>query len=124
MFLEHVNVSVKDLDRSVAFYRDLLGLRVRWSGIQSAGRRGAHVGDDKHYLALVEVGADAPDAVYDRTLTGTNHIGWVVDDLEAAKRKLQAMGIKPHQEDDYEPGARLYFFDPNGVEIELVEYQS
>lgn len=67
MHLEHVNLTVRDLDRSIAFYRDLLDLRVRWKGPIDADRLGA---------------------------------------LEA----------------DYEPGRRIYFLDPDGHEVELVEY--
>ena len=32
MFLEHVNMTVADLDRSITFYQEVLGLRVRWRG--------------------------------------------------------------------------------------------
>ena len=38
------------------------------------------------------------------------------------KRQLAALNVQPHLEADYEPGRRLYFFDPNGVEMELVQY--
>ena len=121
MFLEHVNMSVADLDRSIEFYRNLLGFRVRWRGTTADGMPAAHVGDDKIYLALFEVGEqerEHPD--YGRL--GLNHLGFVVDDLEEARGTLAALGAKPHHQADYEPGRRLYFFDPNGVEVELVEY--
>jgi catechol 2,3-dioxygenase-like lactoylglutathione lyase family enzyme len=58
MSLEHVNLTVGDLDRSIAFYCDLLDLRLRWQGLIDEGRLGAHVGDDHCYLALFQAGAD------------------------------------------------------------------
>ena len=52
MYLEHANLTVTDIDRSIAFYRDLFGYEVRWRGKDSAGRPAAHVGDDRFYLAF------------------------------------------------------------------------
>jgi catechol 2,3-dioxygenase-like lactoylglutathione lyase family enzyme len=124
MFLEHVNLTVSDLDRSRSLYCDLLGLRVRWEGkaISSMGPvRAVHIGDDRGYLALFEAAREgrAPKD-YDRP--GVNHFGFVVDDLEAVRRRLVERGFTPHFEADYEPGRRLYFHDPDGVEVEFVEY--
>ncbi len=121
MFLEHVNMSVANLDRGISFYERLLGLHVRWQGTNAGGERAAHIGDDRCYLALFEVGGDGKaGADYDHT--GLNHFGWVVDDLEAVKRRLVTLNVRPHYEAQYEPGRRLYFFDPDGIEVELVEY--
>ena len=54
MFLEHVNFTVSDLDRSVDFYTRLFGFKVRWKGNLDDGRPAAHIGDDRQYLALFE----------------------------------------------------------------------
>jgi catechol 2,3-dioxygenase-like lactoylglutathione lyase family enzyme len=122
MQLEHVNMTVANLDRSVDFYSTLLGASVRWSRRGEEDRDAAHVGDDRFYLALFQAadGHRAPDPAYDNV--GFNHFGLVVDDLEEMKRRLALLGITPSSEADYEPGRRLYFFDPDGIEVELVEY--
>jgi catechol 2,3-dioxygenase-like lactoylglutathione lyase family enzyme len=121
MHLEHVNLTVSDLDRAVAFYCDLLGLRVRWEGEIGGGLRGAHVGDDDAYLALFEAEEAGPvRRDYDRP--GFNHVGFVVDDLAAARRRLEELGASVHLEADYEPGERIYTTDPDGHEVELVAY--
>lgn len=120
MRLEHVNLTVGDLERSVRFYEQLLDWRVRWRGTTSSGRPAAHVGDDDTYLALFEGAGTAPVWDYDRV--GFNHVGFLVDDLEAAKARLAELGAPHHHEDDTEPGRRLYASDPDGHEIELVAY--
>lgn len=121
MYLEHANLTVTDIERSISFYRDLFKFEVRWRGTDSAGRAAAHVGDNQCYLAFFET-ASSGSAVKDYSVAGLNHIGFVVDDLEEKRRRLETLGVEVHLEGDYEPGRRLYFLDPNGVEIELVEY--
>ncbi|HJO05488.1 MAG TPA: VOC family protein [Acidobacteriota bacterium] len=122
MHLEHVNLTVADLGRSVDFYRRLLDLRVRWEGETSDGMPAAHVGTDDSYLALFE--GDRSKIVMDYESVGFNHLGFVVDDLDEAKSRLDALGATIHFEPDYEPGRRAYFTDPDGYEVELVEYPS
>jgi catechol 2,3-dioxygenase-like lactoylglutathione lyase family enzyme len=123
MFLEHVNMSVANLDHSIAFYQQLLGLKVRWRGITPSGLEAAHVGDERNYLALFEIGErERKKADYEQL--GLNHFGFVVDDLNEVKQRLAALNVEPTMEADYEPGRRLYFLDPNGVEVELVQYPS
>lgn len=127
MFLEHVNLTVSDLDRSIDFYGDLLGLDVRWRG-QAVGERGsvpaAHLGDHRCYLALFE--AETPvvhPVAFDYAQPGLNHFGFVVDDYEATRARALALGAKIHFEPEYAPGRRFYVTDPDGMEIELVAYE-
>ena len=120
MFLEHVNFTVSDLDRSVDFYTRLFDFKVRWKGHLPDGRPAAHIGDDRQYLALFE--AASPGQVEtDMTKVGLNHFGFVVESLDEMKFRLVELGVSPGEELEYEPGRRLYFFDPDGIEVELVE---
>lgn len=126
MRLEHTNLTVSDLERSIAFYRDALGFEVRWRGqIYNSTRTApaAHVGPpgDDFYCSLFE--AETPGrAPYDYAPPGINHFGIVVDQLDEAQKRIEAAGAKVHTAYDYDPGRRIYFFDPDGIEIELVEY--
>ena len=121
MFLEHVNLTVADVERSAAFYADVLDLHVRWKGELEGGRAAIHVGDERCYIALFE--ATRPGAVpYDYETPGINHFGFVVDDLDDAAARLRKLGVTPTGVSDYEPGRRLYFIDPDGHEVELVSY--
>ncbi|HVW34369.1 MAG TPA: VOC family protein [Acidimicrobiia bacterium] len=121
MFIEHVNLTVADLDRSISFYCDLLDLHVRWKGPVDGQRLGAHVGDDRCYLALFQAAAGGA-VEHDYLTPGLNHFGFVVDDLEEARRRLEQLGGVVHFEPNYEPGRRIYFMDPDGHEVELVQY--
>ena len=122
MFIEHVNLSVADLDRSIAFYRDLFGFTVRWKGTLTSGMAAAHVGGERFYIALFQ--AQTGGRIDRDYLTvGINHFGFVVDNLDELKARLEKLGIEPTPEADYEPGRRIYFLDPDGIEIELVQYE-
>jgi glyoxylase I family protein len=46
-----------------------------------------------------------------------------VDDLDAVEAKVAAAGLKPFGHDDYDPGRRFYFLDPDGIEYEVVSYR-
>ena len=85
-----------------------------------------HVGTDDTYVAVYS-GAQPDQIVPKRdesymTRGGLNHIGVVVDDLDAVEAKVIAMGLTPKSHADYEPGRRFYFDDPDGVEIEVISY--
>ena len=45
-----------------------------------------------------------------------------VDDLDAIEAKVVDAGLRPFNHGDYEPGRRFYFFDPDGIEYEVVSY--
>ncbi len=122
MFLEHVNLTVADLQRSVDFYTRVFGFAVRWQGETSDGKPAAHVGDDRSYLALFQARDTTPleRKSYDRI--GLNHFGFVVNDIDAIKKRLREAGITHHSEQTYDPGRHVYFLDPDGIEVELVQY--
>jgi catechol 2,3-dioxygenase-like lactoylglutathione lyase family enzyme len=125
MLLEHVNITVSDLDRSIDFYRRLLGLEVRWRREPGSEQTpAAHVGTDTQYIAMFQAAPGTRPAPLDYSAPGVNHFGFVVEDLDAARKRLAELGITPGDEQDYDPGRRLYFYDPDGIEVELVEYQA
>ncbi|EAR52176.1 glyoxalase family protein [Oceanicola granulosus HTCC2516] len=121
--LEHTNVTVPDPDASAAMLADLFGWHVRWSGDAISGGYSVHVGSDDSYVALYR-GPESPRSGGSSyaTLGGLNHIGIVVDDLDATEARVRARGYEPHSHADYEPGRRFYFREENGIEIEVVAY--
>ncbi|QFU77075.1 VOC family protein [Halioglobus maricola] len=121
MRIEHANITVTNVNASVAFYQKLFGAHIRWQGTTSAGNRAAHVGVEDTYLSLFEADSEgrAP-AGYEKV--GFNHLGFEVDSLDHFRTLLGDLGVEPTEVEEYEPGSRLYFFDPDGNEIELIEY--
>ena len=121
-FIEHVNVTVRDPERSAQLMHDLFGWNIRWQGPAISGGRSIHVGDARFYMACdTKDGAKAPDEAF-RKGRPLNHVGIVVDDLDDAERRVIAAGLEPFNHGDYEPGRRFYFFDFDGTEFELVSY--
>ena len=124
--LEHVNVTVADPRATAAVLQDLFGWHTRWEGSAINGGFTVHVGGDDSYLALYTGPAGGRDQVgADNSYLrrgGLNHIGVVVDDLDAAEVAVKVAGFTPHSHADYEPGRRFYFHEGNGVEIVVVSY--
>jgi len=121
--IEHVNVTVSDPERAAKLMETLFGWHVRWQGAARNGGRTVHVGSEHHSLALYPghgVAYSADDFAKGRPL---NHIGVEVDDLAAVEAKVVAAGLRPFGHDDYDPGRRFYFLDPDGIEYEVVSYR-
>jgi catechol 2,3-dioxygenase len=119
-YLGHVVFYVKNLERSLAFYRDLLGFRE--VGRAFGGAAAALTsGRTHHELLLIEVG-DAPAPPHGHRL-GLYHIGIKVgdslDELRAAKRELEQAGVVITGMSDHTVSQSLYLADPDGNEIEL-----
>ena len=120
--LEHVNLTVADADRSATLIETLFGWRVRWAGPAMNGGRTVHVGTDSQYLALYsDMDRDGQARGWSKGMP-LNHVAIEVDDLAAVERKVVEAGLSPFGHGDYEPGRRFYFFDPDGIEFEVVSY--
>ncbi|HEY0148165.1 MAG TPA: VOC family protein [Allosphingosinicella sp.] len=120
--IEHVNLTVRNPDRSAATLERIFGWTVRWQGQAMNGGRTVHVGSAAHYLALYTApGTAYPDEQF-RKGQPLNHVGVEVDDLDAVEARVVEAGLKPFSHGDYEPGRRFYFFDGDGIEFEVVSY--
>jgi len=121
--LEHVNITVSDPDRTAQTLVSIFDWHVRWEGASTQGGRSVHVGTDDDYLALYTMGTTTDRALnsYDR-IGGLNHIGLVVEDLDAIEQRVIDAGFEPTNHGDYEPGRRFYFWDHDDVEFEIISY--
>lgn len=118
-FLEHANITVSDPERSSALLQQLCGWHERWRGPSQLGGRTIHVGSERDYLAIyTNEGRGGPFAKG----VPLNHLGLVVDDLDAAEAVVKEAGLVPFNHADYDPGRRFYFFDWDGIEFEIVSY--
>ncbi|MFM5893838.1 MAG: VOC family protein [Novosphingobium sp.] len=118
-WLEHVNITVTDPDRSSKLLQDLCGWHERWRGPSQLGGWTIHVGTERDYVAVY-----TNEQAHGRFPKGAplNHVGIVVDDLDGAEQVVVAAGLVPFNHMDYEPGRRFYFFDWDGIEFEIVSY--
>ncbi len=121
--LEHVNVTVSDPQKTADLMRELFGWRIRWQGAAANDGFTIHVGTDDIYIAVYSMGAPVENDISSYLRKGgLNHIGIVVDDLDATEKRVLDAGYKPHSHGDYEPGRRFYFHDHDGIEFEVVSY--
>jgi catechol 2,3-dioxygenase len=119
--LGHIVLYVRNLERSAAFYGNVLG----WNAIaeRQGGRAAAFSsGRTHHELLLIEVGEDAPPPSRGRR-AGLYHFGLKIgttdEELKEAIRILQEKGVEMVGASDHTVTHSLYILDPDGNEIEL-----
>ena len=124
--LEHVNFTVADPKATAQMLVDLFYWHVRWEGEALDGGYSVHVGTEDAYVAVYTGPGGAQNQIPPENnylqRGGLNHIGIVVDDLDATEAKVKAKGFETHSHADYEPGRRFYFKDATGIEFEVVAY--
>jgi len=142
--LHHVGITVRDLDASIRFYHDVLGLEFsnepspwfegedlgRAVGIPgSAGLRQVSLLLGDTTLELLEYNHPPSETAAPLTSNnlGASHIAFLVNDIQAKKAELEAKGIEFNSpvnvvDEGVLAGWRwVYFSDPDGYPLELVE---
>jgi catechol 2,3-dioxygenase-like lactoylglutathione lyase family enzyme len=119
--IDHVNLSVRDLDKSIDFYSRLLGIDIKERG-ESRGVRWCILGEsDRFYVCFFEVPNGAPYRPQD---IHVNHVGFVVDDIDETVRRIHALGLRLAFNDELVnwPRSRsAYVKDPDGIDIEFTD---
>jgi catechol-2,3-dioxygenase len=122
--LGHLVLYVRDVGRSAAFYRDVLGWRqvMPEQGQDPVGAAAFSSGRTHHELLLIEVGSDATPIPQGRHV-GLYHFGLKVgdsdDDLRRALASVREAGATIVGSSDHTVTHSLYILDPDGNEIEL-----
>jgi lactoylglutathione lyase len=143
----HFSFTVADIERSVEFYRDVLGMELVHRQEQSnaytrkfVGYPDAHLkvaqlrikgretGRSGHLLELVEYVAPKGQKVDTRTPNpGTAHLAFEVDDIQAEYRRMVALGVRFRCEPVAieaginKGGHTVYFLDPDDITLEILE---
>jgi glyoxylase I family protein len=130
--IDHLDLVVTDLGRSLAFYRDLLEPLgyVRTSEIEGErGERVVYIG--RHggmgSVSLRQVQSDAHEVPYDRYAIGLHHLAFAAESREQVDERaewLRGAGATIEsgpEEYGYTPGYyAVFFYDPDGIKLELV----
>jgi catechol 2,3-dioxygenase len=118
--LGHVVYYVRNLEASLGFYREVVGLRL--GGKIFNGRAALLTGGRTHHeLLLIEVG-DAQGPLAGKRI-GLHHVGWRIgeslDDLKKARTRILQLGYTIDGQSDHTVSQSLYLRDPDGNEVEL-----
>jgi catechol 2,3-dioxygenase-like lactoylglutathione lyase family enzyme len=119
--LNHAVLYVRDVERSVAFYGDVLGFTPVMSMPGAAFLR-APASTNDHDLGLFEIGAAAGPPTAGRSTVGLYHLAWEVDTLAELRRVREALLAAGALvgETDHGTTKSLYGTDPDGLEFEVV----
>jgi glyoxylase I family protein len=134
----HVTVRVSEMERSLSFYRDGLGLRVIFdvalegAGLEAVtgakGASGRMVGlvvPGRGKVCIELLGFEHPKSARppQGRFTGYSNLSLAVDDLDAAYAACVARGLAPLQKPVEVGGVKMFFLaDPDGTPIELIEF--
>ena len=142
--IHHTGYTVSDLDRSLGFYRDLLGMEVLATQEKDGGYLAAIVGypdahvrmahlrmpGSDHVVELFQYLAPAggrPERIEPRDV-GTAHLCFLVDDLRSAYARLRDAGVESFVSEPVAVdtgintgGFGLYLRDPDGIVVELFQ---
>ena len=113
-------IYVKNLDESIAFYSDLLGLQMLRRFPAGPGMEIAFMGNGIDNETLVEFLADSGST--EMNYSDFISIGFAIDSVDAMLDTVKSRGIPVHSGPFETPGARFFTIkDPNGLSIQLFQ---
>ncbi|WP_163513483.1 VOC family protein [Fodinicola acaciae] len=122
--LTHIEIGVRDLDRSTEFYSGLLTFPPAETSTDHAGHRVQTLGTGPGVIRLVEVGDGLPNNWQrDDLQLGIRHFGMKVADVDGWSARLAKAGV-PFAAEPFDAfgGVRIsFFFDPDGAYLEFVQ---
>jgi catechol-2,3-dioxygenase len=119
--LNHAVLYVRDLERSVEFYREVLGFETVMTMAGAAAFVQAPGSTNDHDLGLFQIGAGAGPSEAGRRTVGLYHLAWEVDTLAEMERlaaRLAEAGALVGAS-DHGTTKSLYAKDPDGLEFEV-----
>jgi len=143
----HFSFTVSNIERSIAFYRDVIGMSLVKTAVHDQPYTSVQVGfpdahlkmaqltidgiaptRSGHVLELVEYvnpRGEATDTTTNRP--GTAHLAFQVDDLHAEYERMKALGVRFKSAPvrvtagPNEGGWTIYFLDPDNITLEMVQ---
>lgn len=131
----HLVIGVTDMDRALAFYRDVLGMEIVFETLisgepfdaalhSSRKQEGRVVGGmlGGLMIELLSIGANPPEQKQRRGITGIHNVSLSVTDLDDTHRRVIDAGYTPDQVPFEIGGVRMFFVkDPDGTPVEFIE---
>lgn len=129
--LHHYAYRARDAEETRHFYEDILGLPlyhiIQSDYVPSTGEYYPYTHfffrlQDGSFIAFFDLGDDESALPSPNTPTWVNHIAFRVDstaELESMRARLQAHGVDVIGVTDHHVFKSIYFFDPNGIRLEL-----
>lgn len=138
----HTGIQVADIDRSVRFYRDVLGFEVAFAWNPQADYIRTMVGSPEadihaailrmpgsdYFLEILEYrGVDKQPVDTDTKNPGTAHIAFFTDDCQGLYEELRSKGVESVSEPVTPTigpnigGRAVYMIDPDGVRLEFIQ---
>ena len=147
--VHHFSFSVTNLDRTIEFYKNVLGLKIRSRGRNKYDTLGTALFGKKWgvnqpqadlELAFIQLGDNRIEFIeykdpkaqpYHKnpSIAGSAHMALRVDDIEQMRKKLEAAGVEFHSpintyvEEGKGEMKWCYFRDPDGIVLELVQQE-
>jgi methylmalonyl-CoA/ethylmalonyl-CoA epimerase len=124
--IDHIGIAVKNLDESIKFYKDILGLELQGTEVvddQKVRVAFLPVGDTEIEL-LESTSEDGPIAKFiEKNGEGVQHIAFKVDNIEEAIEYMLSKGMKMIDEKPRygAGGAKIAFVHPKSSNRVLVE---
>jgi len=115
--IDHVNMKVKDLEKSVKFYKDLFGFEIKQEeNPNKIDAPSKIIGNDTIKLCMYEVSDMSPEG-------GIAHFGFNIANFDKVITKCEELGVQILYGGivDWETSRSVYVVDPSGYEIELGE---
>jgi len=118
---DHIGIKASDVDKSLRFYCDILGLE-RQEELEIMGKRFYFVGNDTLSIEI-EAGNPGDTQVDPRTQTGLYHLAFTVDDLEGLVDRLKLERVPIALEPVSTRPDRIVAFveDPDGAFIQFIQ---
>lgn len=124
--LRHVAIASQDPDKSAQYFVEVFGMAIRGK-INSRNATGYYLSDGYMNIAILKF-KNAPAAGCDLSYEGLHHIGFEVEDIDAAVDAHRAFGLEPRHDvniaqglgaNPHKDNAEYKLAGPNGLMIDV-----